>query len=551
MSQEKISEKLCEMEDDLIDSEDDGNSSGEEEELDIMAKSKCIFCADEFPSPQEVFRHCNDNHDFNIVSMVKQHNFDFYEYIKFINFIRKMTPPPSTLTTSYTLHQSPWTSEDYLIPVVQDDPMLGFDVSCDMETLIPDLFSKSSKTGNSQDQSKSSPQQNITLTFEEMNKLLSDLETSKKQCSIYSNQLDHALGDLDKLRSSSINQSNMTLADLGNSSCNNDNNNGGGGGDDVRRVEDDDYYFQSYDHYGIHEDMLKDTVRTLAYQEAILKNGDLIKDKKVLDLGCGTCILSMFMTEAGAESVYAVDQSDVLYKAMQIVRENNLEGRIHCIKGRIEDVTLPVDKVDVIVSEWMGYFLLFESMLESVLWARTRFLKQNGILMPNKCQIMLGAFEDDAIYQSRVAYWDHVYGYRMAVMREAVLKEAQVDVLKQGAVCAREHCVFDLDLMTCSRRDMDSCHAFILHASRHANVTGFYAYFNTTFDLPHKVVLTTSPQTTPTHWKQTLFLLPKPLPVKKDEVIEGKIWWRRNVKDSRAFIVNIAVAGKMFKYYLS
>lgn len=78
------------MEDDLIDSEDDGNSSGEEEELDIMAKSKCIFCADEFPSPQEVFRHCNDNHDFNIVSMVKQHNFDFYEYIKFINFIRKM-----------------------------------------------------------------------------------------------------------------------------------------------------------------------------------------------------------------------------------------------------------------------------------------------------------------------------------------------------------------------------------------------------------------------------------------------------------------------------
>lgn len=49
------------------------------------------------------------------------------------------------------------------------------------------------------------------------------------------------------------------------------------------------------------------------------------------------------------------------------------------LKGRIEDVDLPVDKVDIIISEWMGYFLLFESMLDSVLYARDKYLQPNGV----------------------------------------------------------------------------------------------------------------------------------------------------------------------------
>lgn len=40
----------------------------------------------------------------------------------------------------------------------------------------------------------------------------------------------------------------------------------------------------------------------------------------------------------------------------------------------MEEVTLPVDKVDIIISEWMGYFLLYESMLDSVLFARDKYL---------------------------------------------------------------------------------------------------------------------------------------------------------------------------------
>lgn len=59
------------------------------------------------------------------------------------------------------------------------------------------------------------------------------------------------------------------------------------------------------------------------------------------------------------------------------------------VKGRLEDTELPVDKVDVIVSEWMGYFLLFEGMMDTVLYARDRHLKPGGILLPSRCDLYL------------------------------------------------------------------------------------------------------------------------------------------------------------------
>ncbi|KAG7246650.1 hypothetical protein CRUP_023973, partial [Coryphaenoides rupestris] len=65
-----------------------------------------------------------------------------------------------------------------------------------------------------------------------------------------------------------------------------------------------DYYFDSYAHFGIHEEMLKDEVRTMTYRNSMYHNKHVFKDKVVLDVGSGTGILSMFAAKAGAKHVY-------------------------------------------------------------------------------------------------------------------------------------------------------------------------------------------------------------------------------------------------------
>ena len=147
-------------------------------------------------------------------------------------------------------------------------------------------------------------------------------------------------------------------------------------------------YFDSYAHFAIHEEMLKDEVRTCTYRDSLIKNKHLIKDKIVLDVGCGTAILSMFAVQAGAKHVYSVDMSNIIDEARGIVEDNGMSDKITLIKGKIEEIDLPVDSVDIIISEWMGYALVYESMMESVLYARDKWLnKVDGIMLPDKATL--------------------------------------------------------------------------------------------------------------------------------------------------------------------
>ena len=153
----------------------------------------------------------------------------------------------------------------------------------------------------------------------------------------------------------------------------------------------------------------------------MLDNPQIFKDKIVLDLGSGTAILSMFAVKAGAKHVYAVEKANVSKFSEKIIQENGMSDKITVFHGLIEEIELP-SKVDIIISEWMGYFLVYEAMLDSVLWARDKWLNEGGFLFPNKANIYLALLEDQSFIKGKLQYWDNVYGLSMKCMKKWVLE---------------------------------------------------------------------------------------------------------------------------------
>jgi predicted RNA methylase len=82
---------------------------------------------------------------------------------------------------------------------------------------------------------------------------------------------------------------------------------------------------------------------------AIEQNRHLFKGKVVLDVGCGTGILSMFAARAGASQVIGIECSSIIDQAKVIVEKNGFADKITLVKGKVEEVELPVDKVDIII----------------------------------------------------------------------------------------------------------------------------------------------------------------------------------------------------------
>ena len=106
-----------------------------------------------------------------------------------------------------------------------------------------------------------------------------------------------------------------------------------------------------------------------------------------------------FAAKAGAKHVIGVDMSSIIDKAKEIVQANGLSSKITLLQGKMEEVEMPREymnngKVDIIISEWMGYFLLYESMLDTVLYARDQYLLEGGKIFPDKATIYMAAIED-------------------------------------------------------------------------------------------------------------------------------------------------------------
>ena len=144
-------------------------------------------------------------------------------------------------------------------------------------------------------------------------------------------------------------------------------------------------------------------VRTLTYRNSMWHNKHLFRGKVVLDVGCGTGILPMFAARAGAKMVIGVDMSSIVDHTKQL--KVKLQQHNGAIKGQIATVQLKgVDKVDIIISEWMGYCLFYESMLDTVLYARDKWLAPSGLMFPDRAILYVCGIEDRQ-YKDDKIHW--------------------------------------------------------------------------------------------------------------------------------------------------
>ncbi|XP_071135707.1 protein arginine N-methyltransferase 3-like [Mytilus edulis] len=525
---------------DEIEDDDDDVWDGDGEES--PEENQCLFCDQIFPSVDEVFRHCEKEHFFNIIDIGRKWKLDCIQYIKMINYIR--SKKPTSLEITQLKGDKPlWDSDDYLKPHNMEDGLLQYDIEYFISQKVEkDVQNEATSVDSNSSEQEHKQQTPVVMTPSEYHGLCLKLQGANERAESAETELQRALHDLQKMRTMVQNlvmsQPNEPIKPES--------------AVHTLTEDEDEEYFGSYAHFSIHEDMLKDKVRTESYRDFMYKNKDLFKDKVVLDVGCGTGILSMFAVSAGAKQVIAVDQSDIVYQAMDIVRENNLQDKITILKGRIEDVKLPVEEVDIIISEWMGYFLLFESMLDSVLYARDKYLKIDGSVYPDKCNIQLVAIDDKDVHDKHIAFWENVYGFKMSCMQADVVKEASVDIVKPDKIISEPAVIKELDCRLCKFGDLQFKQDFQLSLATKGEITAVIGYFDIHFDrnCGNKVMFSTGPKDTSTHWKQTVFLLEKFIPVQKGEIVKGTVHCRKNKKDPRALLITLSIQDQSQTYLM-
>ncbi|XP_030070470.1 protein arginine N-methyltransferase 8 [Microcaecilia unicolor] len=315
-----------------------------------------------------------------------------------------------------------------------------------------------------------------------------------------------------------------------------------------------DYYFDSYAHFGIHEEMLKDEVRTLTYRNSMYHNKHVFKDKIVLDVGSGTGILSMFAARAGARKVYGIECSSISDYSEKIIKANHLNNIITIFKGKVEEVELPVDKVDIIISEWMGYCLFYESMLNTVIFARDKWLKPGGLMFPDRAALYVVAIEDRQYKDFKIHWWENVYGFDMTCIRDVAMKEPLVDIVDPKQVVTNACLIKDVDIYTVKTEELSFISAFCLQVQRNDYIHALVTYFNIEFTKCHKKTgFSTAPDAPYTHWKQTVFYLEDYLTVRRGEELFGTISMKPNASNARDldFTVELDFKGQLSNVSLS
>lgn len=285
-----------------------------------------------------------------------------------------------------------------------------------------------------------------------------------------------------------------------------------------------------YSQYISHRLMIRDVSRTEAFRQAIkvaVKPEDV-----VLDVGAGTGVLSLFSAQAGASRVYAVERTGIAAMAAHLAQINGMGGFfgvtpstscIHVLQGDVRTIRLP-EKVDVIVSEWMGTIGVDENMLGAVLWARDHFLKPEGCLIPSSVTAWMAPVTTDLRSDARF-FIDRPYGLDLSPLAEPSIHELLMIRRRirpsDLAAPAQKMWINEVatDLPTSVSQPYRAELRFTLN--KDAKVSALGAWF--TSDLASGIHLSNAPDAPETHWGQLMLPLNNELSLKKGDVLEAEI----------------------------
>uniref|UniRef100_A0A672ZDJ6 type I protein arginine methyltransferase n=1 Tax=Sphaeramia orbicularis TaxID=375764 RepID=A0A672ZDJ6_9TELE len=299
-------------------------------------------------------------------------------------------------------------------------------------------------------------------------------------------------------------------------------------------------WFQFHSCLSQQQSLLQDYLRTATYQRAILLNDIDFRDKVVLDVCCGSGVLSFFAVQAGATRVYTVEPSPMAKHTQVLVQANCLTERITVLEGEVEDVDCPA-MVDVIVSEPMGYMLLSERLIESFLYAR-KWLKPNGLMFPSSGDIHVAPFSDEQLYfehYARATFWQQrsFYSVNLSALHSAAVDEffrqPILDTFDIQVLVARsvKHCI---NFMEAKEEDLHRVEIpFVFTLLQSGLVHGLAFWFDVAY-LGSKttVWLSTAPTEPLTRWYQVRCLLQTPLFAKLGQTLSGSVLLTANDRQS-------------------
>lgn len=278
-------------------------------------------------------------------------------------------------------------------------------------------------------------------------------------------------------------------------------------------------YFDSYGNMSVHSLMLKDTPRMEAYFSAIQKSKDMIDGKIVIDVGSGTGILSMMCAKTcSPKHIYAIEANRYIAGVSRlIIEQNGLQDMITVINKPVEEVDISdwkhgSEKAGVIISEWMGFYLVHESMLESVLYARDFLCDPNPLILPSTCRIWAAVVSNEKFRHEELECWGKPLPYAgidmssIGMARASELTSApQIEILDPSQLLSVPKIAFELNLETMDRLAYP-CTPMKTDMCLPIQTEGVFSSIGIWFDVSFKntdVVLETSPFHPPTHWKQT------------------------------------------------